>query len=143
MEIGPRAGPPAARSDGRSAAGACSPWRPLGRGQRCGVQGSLEQDSDGFLYKLNPAGETCGADDPTLAEAGLDFSMMAPLPHDQQRPDALGSQLTDLLGIAPGTEPCLDVAIANPVEGLGGLKMKASPSNSFAPAAWMVICCGE
>jgi hypothetical protein len=51
---------------------------------------------------LNPTGETCGADDPNLTEVGLDFSMMAPLPHDLQRPDALGSSLTDLLGIAPG-----------------------------------------
>jgi hypothetical protein len=51
---------------------------------------------------LNPTGETCGADDPDLTEVGLDFSMMAPLPHDMQRPDALGSGLTDLLGIAPG-----------------------------------------
>ncbi len=52
---------------------------------------------------LDPAGESCG-DDPTLAEIGLDFSMMAPLPHDVQRPDALGSGLTDLLGIAPGAK---------------------------------------
>src|SRR5260370_42194703 len=29
-------------------------------------------------------------------------SMMAPLPHDQQRPGAVGAGLTDLLGIAPG-----------------------------------------
>jgi len=50
---------------------------------------------------LNPTGETCG-DDPTLTEVGLDFSMMAPLPHDQQRPGAVGAGLTDLLGIAPG-----------------------------------------
>lgn len=50
---------------------------------------------------LDPTGETCGQD-PQLTEVGLDFSMMAPLPHDQQRPDALGSGLTDLLGIAPG-----------------------------------------
>jgi hypothetical protein len=50
---------------------------------------------------LDPAGESCG-DDPTLTEIGLDFSMMAPLPHDAQRPDALGSGLTDLLGVAPG-----------------------------------------
>ena len=52
---------------------------------------------------LNPAGESCG-DDPSLTEVGLDFSMMAPLPHDVQRPDALGSGLTDLLGIAPGAQ---------------------------------------
>jgi hypothetical protein len=51
---------------------------------------------------LDPTGETCGADDPDLTEVGLDFSMMAPLPHNLQRPDALGSGLTDLLGIAPG-----------------------------------------
>ena len=52
---------------------------------------------------LNPVGESCG-DDPSLTEVGLDFSMMAPLPHDVQRPDALGSGLTDLLGIAPGAQ---------------------------------------
>jgi len=51
---------------------------------------------------LNPTGETCGTDDPNLTEVGLDFSMMAPLPHNLQRPDALGVGLTDLLGIAPG-----------------------------------------
>lgn len=50
---------------------------------------------------VNPTGETCGQD-PFLTEVGLDFSMMSPLPHDQQRPSALGSGLTDLLGIAPG-----------------------------------------
>jgi hypothetical protein len=52
--------------------------------------------------KLDPTGQVCGADDPTLVEVGLDFSMMAPLPHDQQRPGREGSGLTDLLGIAPG-----------------------------------------
>ncbi|HEY7047772.1 MAG TPA: S8 family serine peptidase [Jatrophihabitantaceae bacterium] len=52
---------------------------------------------------LDPTGSTCG-DDPGLAEIGLDFSMMAPLPHDAQRPDALGNGLTDLLGIAPGAQ---------------------------------------
>ncbi len=50
---------------------------------------------------LDPAGEACG-DDPQLTEVGLDFSMMTPLPHDQQRPGEAGSGLTDLLGIAPG-----------------------------------------
>jgi hypothetical protein len=50
---------------------------------------------------LDPTGETCG-DDPTLTEVGLDFSMMAPLPHELQRPRHDGSGLTDLLGIAPG-----------------------------------------
>jgi hypothetical protein len=50
---------------------------------------------------LDPTGETCG-DDPTLAEVGLDFSMMAPLPDGSQRAGMQGSGLTDLLGIAPG-----------------------------------------
>ncbi len=50
---------------------------------------------------LDPTGESCG-DDPTLAEVGLDFSMMAPLPHQLQRAGAGGAGLTDLLGIAPG-----------------------------------------
>jgi len=51
--------------------------------------------------KLDPTGETCGVD-PFDTEIDLDFAMMAPLPHDLQRPDALGAGLTDLLGIAPG-----------------------------------------
>ena len=63
--------------------------------------------------KLDPTGETCGSDDPNLTEVGLDFSMMAPLPHNLQRPDALGSGLTDLLGIAPGASYRL-VIPANP-----------------------------
>jgi hypothetical protein len=54
--------------------------------------------SDGTL---NPAGETCG-DDPELTEVGLDFSVMAPLPDQDQRAGEAGSGLTDLLGIAPG-----------------------------------------
>src|SRR5882762_7734341 len=50
---------------------------------------------------LSGTGEACGID-PFLGEVGLDFSMMAPLPHGQQRPGEQGSGLTDLLGIAPG-----------------------------------------
>ncbi len=42
--------------------------------------------------------------DPFLSEVLLDFSVMAPLPHDLQRPGAEGSGLTDLLGIAPGAQ---------------------------------------
>lgn len=42
--------------------------------------------------------------DPYLSEVLLDFSMMAPLPHDLQRPGREGSGLTDLLGIAPGAQ---------------------------------------
>src|SRR5262249_54084474 len=50
---------------------------------------------------LNGGGEVWGVDR-GLGEVGLDFSMMSPLPHDQQRPGERGSGLTDLLGIAPG-----------------------------------------
>ncbi|MFF4754608.1 hypothetical protein ACWD5R_25575 [Streptomyces sp. NPDC002514] len=42
--------------------------------------------------------------DPVLDEVLLDFSVMAPLPHDRQRPDRTGSGYTDLLGIAPGAD---------------------------------------
>jgi hypothetical protein len=50
---------------------------------------------------LNGQGEVCGVDQ-ALGEVGLDFSVMSPLPHDQQRPGEVGSGRTDLLGIAPG-----------------------------------------
>ncbi|MBM9509374.1 S8 family serine peptidase [Actinacidiphila acididurans] len=53
--------------------------------------------------KLDPLGSVEGQD-PNLGEVLLDFSMMAPLPHDQQRPGATGSGATDLLGIAPGAQ---------------------------------------
>jgi len=42
--------------------------------------------------------------DPYLSEVLLDFSVMAPLPHDRQRPGAEGQGMTDLLGIAPGAQ---------------------------------------
>lgn len=42
--------------------------------------------------------------DPALDEVLLDFSVMSPLPHDEQRPGATGSGYTDLLGIAPGAD---------------------------------------
>lgn len=54
-------------------------------------------DSNGNLSN----NEVCGVD-PQLGEVGLDFSMMAPLPHDRQRGGEMGSGLGDLLGIAPG-----------------------------------------
>jgi Subtilase family len=50
---------------------------------------------------LDPLGTVEGVD-PTLGEPLLDFSVMAPLPHNRQRPGAVGSGATDLLGIAPG-----------------------------------------
>lgn len=58
-------------------------------------------------YSANSSGdlsgstEVCGGD-ANLGEVGLDFSMMAPLPHDRQRPGENGNGLTDLLGIGPG-----------------------------------------
>ena len=58
-------------------------------------------------YTVSPAGAvdplgTVEHVDPYLGEVLLDFSMMAPLPDGLQRPDAQGSGVTDLLGIAPG-----------------------------------------
>lgn len=50
---------------------------------------------------LDGTGEVCGVD-PILEEVGLDFSVMAPLPHDRQRGEAMGSGFSDLLGVAPG-----------------------------------------
>lgn len=52
---------------------------------------------------LDPLG-TIEKVDPNLSEVLLDFSVMAPLPHDQQRPSAVGYGVTDLLGIAPGAK---------------------------------------
>ncbi|HET7307356.1 MAG TPA: S8 family serine peptidase [Gammaproteobacteria bacterium] len=52
---------------------------------------------------LNGLGSVCGVD-PQIVEIGLDFSVMAPLPHDQQRPGEMGQGVTDLLGIAPGAQ---------------------------------------
>ncbi len=51
--------------------------------------------------RLDPLG-TVEFVDPYLSEVLLDFSVMAPLPSDRQRPEARGDGLTDLLGIAPG-----------------------------------------
>ncbi|MET9266648.1 S8 family serine peptidase [Amycolatopsis sp. NPDC004079] len=53
--------------------------------------------------RLDPLGSAEGQD-PGLGEVLLDFGVMAPLPHDAQRPDATGSGYTDLLGIAPGAQ---------------------------------------
>ena len=55
-------------------------------------------DTDGNLYA---GGEACGVD-PQLAEVGLDFSVMAPLPDGLQRSGETATMATDLLGIAPG-----------------------------------------
>jgi hypothetical protein len=53
--------------------------------------------------RLDPVGSTEN-EDPLLGEVMLDFGVMAPLPHDLQRPSNLGSGVTDLLGIAPGAQ---------------------------------------
>lgn len=60
-------------------------------------------------YTADPNGNLSGTasecgQDVSLAEVGLDFSVMAPLPHDQQRAGEQGSGYTDLLGIAPGAQ---------------------------------------
>jgi hypothetical protein len=58
-------------------------------------------------YVAAPGGSLSGSastkgQDPTLDEVLLDFSVMAPLAHDRQRPGRTGSGYTDLLGVAPG-----------------------------------------
>jgi len=53
--------------------------------------------------RLDPTGSTKNQD-PVLGEVLLDFGVMAPLPHDKQRAGAVGSGVTDLLGIAPGAD---------------------------------------
>jgi hypothetical protein len=50
---------------------------------------------------LSPTAEVCGVD-PELAEVGLDFSVMAPLPDNVQRSGETDTTGADLLGIAPG-----------------------------------------
>ena len=52
---------------------------------------------------VDPLGTVEGVD-PYLGEVLLDFSVMAPLPHDRQRATATGAGPTDLLGIAPGAD---------------------------------------
>lgn len=60
-------------------------------------------------YVAAPDGSLSGSaytkdQDPGLGEVLLDFSVMAPLAHDRQRPDQTGSDYTDLLGVAPGAD---------------------------------------
>ena len=50
---------------------------------------------------LSPTAQVCNVD-PFLAEVGLDFSVMAPLPDALQRPGKTAPFAMDLLGIAPG-----------------------------------------
>lgn len=60
-------------------------------------------------YTADTAGNLSGSSDvcdvdPFMAEIGLDFSMMAPLPHNLQRSGRVGVGFEDLLGIAPGAQ---------------------------------------
>jgi hypothetical protein len=75
--------------------------------------------------KLDPAGSTEGQD-PALGEVLLDFGVMAPLPHDRQRPENPGSDLTDLLGIAPGARYRLVVPQEATYEGIGAALLAAA-----------------
>ena len=61
---------------------------------------------------VDPVGEACPRLEPQLHEVGAVMSVLAPLPHGQQRPEAVGTGLTDLLGLAPGAEHRLVVPTA-------------------------------
>ncbi|MFE5087676.1 S8 family serine peptidase [Streptomyces mirabilis] len=61
-----------------------------------------------------------------LGEVLLDFSVMSPLPHDQQRPDRVGSGYTDLLGIAPGAKYRLVVPQTPTISQITGALMAAA-----------------
>ena len=77
---------------------------------------------------LNPTGTTTGQD-AQLAEVLLDFAVMAPLPHDKQRPEALGSKSTDLLGIAPGAQYRLVVPQEASTDGVAEALLAAARQN--------------
>ncbi|MFF2522629.1 hypothetical protein [Streptomyces liangshanensis] len=64
--------------------------------------------------------------DPSLGEVLLDFSVMAPLAHDRQRPDATGSGYTDLLGIAPGAAYRLVVPQQPTIDQIAGALLAAA-----------------
>ncbi|HEY4019556.1 MAG TPA: hypothetical protein VGM75_12760, partial [Pseudonocardiaceae bacterium] len=60
-------------------------------------------------YTASPAGTldptgSAEQEDPSMGEVMLDFGVMAPLPHNDQRAGATGTGATDLLGIAPGAQ---------------------------------------
>ncbi|MFG3590549.1 S8 family serine peptidase [Streptomyces sp. NPDC047990] len=82
--------------------------------------------------KLDPGGSTEGQD-PNLGEVLLDFSMMAPLPHDRQRPGATGSGATDLLGLAPGAQYRLVVPKEASYEGITAA-LKAAANQKPRPS---------
>ena len=77
---------------------------------------------------LDPVGTTTGQD-ANLGEVLLDFSVMAPLPHDKQRPEALGSGATDLLGIAPGAQYRLVEPQQSTIDGIAEALLAAARQN--------------
>jgi hypothetical protein len=74
---------------------------------------------------LDAAGSTKNQD-PVLGEVLLDFSVMAPLSHDQQREGATGSGYTDLLGIAPGADYRLVVPQEPTIKQIAGALLAAA-----------------
>jgi hypothetical protein len=74
---------------------------------------------------LDPSGSTKNQD-PLLGEVLLDFSVMAPLSHAQQRQGATGSGYTDLLGIAPGAGYRLVVPQEPTIEQIAGALLAAA-----------------
>jgi len=77
---------------------------------------------------VDPLGTTTG-EDPSLGEVLLDFAVMAPLPHDKQRPEATGSGATDLLGIAPGAQYRLVVPQQASSDGIAEALLAAARQN--------------
>ncbi|MCW2871064.1 S8 family serine peptidase [Actinacidiphila oryziradicis] len=82
-------------------------------------------------YVADASGQLDGAastknQDSSLGEVMLDFGVMAPLAHDQQRPEATGSGYTDLLGIAPGADYRLVVPQQPTVDQIAGALLAAA-----------------
>ncbi|GAC1573088.1 MAG: hypothetical protein NVS3B7_04130 [Candidatus Elarobacter sp.] len=74
---------------------------------------------------LSGSGEACGMD-PFIDEVGLDFSVMAALPHALQRAGEVGTGFTDLLGIAPGASYRLVVPAVHDTPSLLGAILGAA-----------------
>lgn len=64
--------------------------------------------------------------DAVLGEVLLDFSVMAPLAHDEQRPGRTGTGYTDLLGIAPGARYRLVVPQQPTMDQIAGALLAAA-----------------
>ena len=83
---------------------------------------------------LSGSAEACG-EDANLVEVGLDFSMMASLPHDRQRAGKVGLGLTDLLGVAPGAQYRLVVPAGVPACSFCGSNASSSDIDAALLAA--------